>query len=185
TQNMRAGRGIRHGGDMAADPDTHVFHEVQLWVTTPRRHKMDPPAINTAHAGDKPVVEQDGVVVEVITGAFVGHESPLSTTQPTRVLRVTSPDGGDLVIDDIDETWSAALYVLRGAVVTSGHRATEYQTVVLGPGADLALTIEPGAELLIMTAEPTDEPIAMGGPWVMNTREELLQADRDFEAGLF
>jgi len=187
TQNMRAGSGIQHGGDMAADPTSNVFHEVQLWVTTPAAHKMDEPAINTAQPGDKPILDRGDHRIEVVTGAVDGAASPLTTTQPTRVLHVSADGGAAIVIDEIDPAWNALVYVLRGSIVVDGHTVDEFETVTYANDGDM-VTLgagAAGAELLVLTGLPTEEPIAMGGHWVMNTRDELQRADADFRAGRF
>lgn len=185
TQNMRAGRGIQHGGDMAADPATGVFHEVQLWVTTPTIRKMDPPAIHTAQPGQKPIIDRGTYQVEVITGTFDGHTSPLDTTQPTRVLHVVAGDGGPIEVEGIPVDWNSLVYVLRGAIETDQVQAVQFETVVYNNDGDrIAVMARAGTELLVLTGKPTNEPIAMGGPWVMNTKAELQQAQADYAAGL-
>ncbi|MGI9600335.1 MAG: pirin family protein, partial [Acidimicrobiales bacterium] len=187
TQNMVAGRGIQHGGDMAADPDTHTFHEVQLWVTMPAATKMDPPSIESVMRHDKPHIDLGHHTIEVITGSVDGQSSPLRTTQPTRVLRIETSGPGPIVISDIDPDWNAIVYVLRGAVHTTEQRVEAYSTIVFaGDGDTIELQADDQpSEMLVLTGLPTDEPIAMGGPWVMNTKDELRQAQADFEAGLF
>lgn len=185
TQNMNAGSGIQHGGDMAADPESHVFHEVQLWVTTPADAKMDPPAINTAHPGDKPILDRGHYEVEVITGTVDDQTSPLTTQQPTRVLRATTTNGGTIVIDEIDDNWNVFVYVLAGSASVDGRQVPQFSAVNFDrDGTSIEFDAGPNSDILVLTGQPTNEPIVMGGPWVMNTQAELAQADADFEAGL-
>ncbi|MDX2379857.1 MAG: pirin-like C-terminal cupin domain-containing protein, partial [Acidimicrobiia bacterium] len=187
TQNMRAGSGIRHGGDMAADPASNVFHEVQLWVTTPSVHKMDAPSINTAQPGEMPIIDRGDHRIEIVTGNVDGVTSPLTTTQPTRVLHVTAEGGARIEVDAIDSAWNALIYVLRGSIVVGGRTLEKFTMVAYDHDGDTvaATAGDAGVELLVLTGLPTGEPIAMGGPWVMNTRDELAQADEDFRAGKF
>ena len=186
TQNMRAGSGIQHGGDMAADPETGRFHEVQLWVTTPAVHKMDPPQIASQSAAETPTVDRSGHRVRVITGEYEGARALLETSQPTRVLRVTADADSEVVVDDVPRHWTGIVYVLAGAVEIEGERVGAFHTVTLDRDGDrIVFRALAGSDVLVLTGEPTGEPIVMGGPWVMNAREELAQAHADFEAGRF
>ena len=187
TQNMIAGSGVQHGGSMAADPDTNVFHEVQLWVNMPAATKMGPPAIRSVHVGDKPIIERGHYSVEVITGTINGQTSPLIPTQPTTVARIQTTGTGPIVISDVDPTWNAVAYILGGSIEAAGQKVAEYQTILFNSDGD---TVEltstgPGADILLITGRPIGEPVAMGGPFVMNTQEEIVKAEADFAAGLF
>ncbi|MGI9612154.1 MAG: pirin family protein [Acidimicrobiales bacterium] len=187
TQNMVAGSGIQHGGDMAADSDTHVFHEVQLWVNMPAATKMNPPAITSVHAGDKPIIDRGHYTIEVITGTIDGQTSPLTTTQPTTVARIQTTGSGSIVIDDVDPNWNAVAYVLQGSIDVASQNVDEHGTVLFNnDGATIELTSTgPDADILLITGQPIGEPVAMGGPFVMSTQQEIAQAQADFDAGLF
>lgn len=187
TQNMVAGSGIQHGGDMAADPNTNVFHEVQLWVNMPAATKMQRPSITSAHTGEKPIVEHAHGTIEVITGTIDGHTSPLATTQPTTVARIQTTSAGPITIAGIDRTWNVVAYVLRGSIHVDAAPAHAYESILFNnDGDDINLTsTAPGADVLLIAGEPIGEPLAMGGPFVMNTNQELAQAESDFAAGKF
>jgi redox-sensitive bicupin YhaK (pirin superfamily) len=187
TQNMAAGSGIQHGGDMAADPDTHVFHELQLWVNMPAATKMRAPSISTAHAGDKPILDRGHYSIEVIVGTIDGQTSPLATTQPTTVARIQTSGPGLVSVDGIDPAWNAAIYSLRGTAQIADQPLNAYETATLendGDSIELAST-GPDADLLLITGKPIGEPVVMGGPYVMNTQHEIEQANADFAAGKF
>ncbi|MGI9624245.1 MAG: pirin family protein [Acidimicrobiales bacterium] len=187
TQNMVAGSGIQHGGDMAADPDTNVFHEVQLWVNMPASTKMEPPSIASARAGNKPRIHFDHYELEVITGTIAGETSPLRTTQPTTIAHIRTKGAGPVVVEGIDPKWNSLLYVLKGSVSVGGAVIESYQTVLFANDGDTVEfeATDPGSEILLMAGQPIGEPIAMGGPYVMNTRAEIEQAESDFAAGMF
>lgn len=172
---------------MAADPETHVFHEVQLWVNMPAATKMEAPSISSAHAGEKPILDRGHYSVEVIAGTIDGQTSPLATTQPTTVARIQTTGPGPITIDGIDPSWNAAIYGLQGTANVAGQTLDPYQTAVLhNDGDSIVLTSTgPGADLLLMTGEAIGEPVVMGGPYVMNTQEEIEQANADFAAGKF
>jgi len=171
TQNMVAGSGIQHGGEMAADPDTNMFHEVQLWVNMPAAAKMEPPSIYSAQAGDKPIFRRGHYTVEVITGTIDGQTSPLSTTQPTTVARIQTSGVGPISVDGIDPNWNAVAYVLRGSITAAGHDAEQYQSIVFNNDGD---TIElassaAGSDILLITGEPIGRTRCHGpDPFVMN-----------------
>lgn len=116
--------------DMAADSDTHVFHEVQLWVNLPAAHKMQPPSITSVHRGDKPILDRGHYRVEVITGTIGGQTSTLGPTQPTTVARIQMTGPGPIAIDDIDGDWNAVAYVLRGSIDAAGHVVEQYRSVL-------------------------------------------------------
>ena len=187
TQNMVAGSGIQHGGDMAADSNTNVFHEVQLWVNMPAATKMQLPSISSAHSGDKPLLDRGHYSIEVITGTVGGETSPLSTTQPTTVLRIQTTGAGPVSIEGIDPGWNSMAYALRGLFEADEQTVDSYQTVLFNNDGDtLELTsLRLGADILILAGEPIDEPVAMGGPFVMNTQAEIAQAEADFASGKF
>ena len=187
TQNMVAGSGIQHGGDMAADPGTHVFHEVQLWVNMPAATKMEPPSITSAHAGDKPIIDRGHYSIEVITGTVDGQTSPLATTQPTTVAPIQTTGVGAIAVGDIDADWNVIAYVLRGSIDVAGQHVEQFRSVLFnsdGDTIDLTST-GAGADVLLLTGSPIGEPIVMGGPFVMNTSAEIDQAQADFAAGQF
>lgn len=187
TQNMIAGSGIQHGGDMAADPDTHTFHEVQLWVNMAAATKMNPPAIESAHAGDKPIIELDHATLEVITGEVAGRRSPLQTTQPTTIVRLQASAAGSVVLDELDPTWNVVVYVMRGRAAVNGRDVSQFETATLAQddGVVVLETTGDPADVLVLAGKPIDEPVVLGGPFVMNTRAEIEQANADFAAGRF
>ena len=187
TQNMIAGSGIQHGGDMTNDPDTGVFHEVQLWVNMPAATKMQPPSIDSAHAGDKPIIDFGHYSAEVVTGELFGAASPLSTTQPTRIARIRTTGRGPITIDGISRGWTALVFVLCGSILAADRELQAYETAVfdtIGGTVALTATDEP-ADLLFLAGRPIGEPVAMGGPFVMNTQDEIRRAEADFRAGRF
>ncbi|MEM7092614.1 MAG: pirin-like C-terminal cupin domain-containing protein [Actinomycetota bacterium] len=187
TQNMVAGSGIQHGGDMAADPDTNTFHEVQLWINTPAAAKMNPPAISSAHVGEKPILDLGHATIEVITGELHGHRSPLQTTQPTTVLRVQSFGTGSTTVEELDATWNVVAYMLQGAAVINGRTVSQFDTVLFdrAAGAISIDTDDEPADILLLAGKPIGEPVVLGGPFVMNTQAEIDQAHADFAAGRF
>lgn len=165
------------------------LHMVQLWVNLPARHKMAPPTYQTLLNSDIPAIElADGAgTLRVIAGAYAGHRGPART--------FTSMDVWDLRLTrerDLHLTFPAgrtvALVVLRGKVrIGAAHTAGEAQLVQFDREAgEVSLRAEGGdAMALLLSGEPLEEPIVGYGPFVMNSRSEIMQAIEDFNAGRF
>jgi redox-sensitive bicupin YhaK (pirin superfamily) len=190
TQWMTAGGGILH---IETPPEELVvsgglFHGVQLWVNLPSRDKMTAPRYQNLEAGDVSLLSSPdgGALVRVIAGEVDGHRGPGSTHTPIAVVHATLAPGARLVLPWPKE-FNALAYVLAGAGRVGAERRPVQlgQLTVFGAGDDLV--IESGAsgalDVLVLGGRPIREPVAAYGPFVMNTRAELLQAVEDFQAG--
>ncbi len=132
-----------------------------------------------------------GTLVRVIAGDVAGHHGPGSTHTPISMVHATVEPGAELVLPWPGE-FNALVYVLsgRGAVGTEGRPVHTGQLVVHGPGEAIVLRADAEQEsrhaaldVLILGGRPIGEPVYAHGPFVMNTREEIIQAFEDFEAG--
>ncbi len=192
TQWMTAGGGILHdelptermyraGGPM---------HAVQLWVNLPARLKMTPPRYQAITRDDLLLLTSDdgGALIRLIAGDIAGFTGPGVTHTPITYAHVTLAPGAQLSIP-WNPAFSAMAYVLtgRGTAGPEGRPVQDGQLVVFGPGDHLVVAAadrqaEP-LDVLVLGGLPIREPIAHYGPFVMNTREEILQAIEDFQAG--
>lgn len=161
---------------------------VQLWVNLPARSKMQAPGYQNILNAQIPSVDlADGAGrVRVIAGRFEGHQGPARTHTPMDVwdLRLNA---GKTVRLPLIPGHTAALVVLAGTVLVNGEAvAREAQLVQFQRDGD-ALEIEANSEakLLFLGGEPIEEPVVGHGPFVMNTREEIVQAFQDFQSGKF
>jgi redox-sensitive bicupin YhaK (pirin superfamily) len=161
---------------------------VQLWVNLPARSKMQAPGYQNILNAQIPSVDlADGAGrVRVIAGNFEGHQGPARTHTPMDVwdLRLNA---GKTVRLPLIKGHTAALVVLAGTVLVNGEAvAREAQLVQFQRDGD-ALEIEANSEakLLFLGGEPIEEPVVGHGPFVMNTREEIVQAFHDFQGGKF
>jgi len=195
TQWMTAGGGILH---IEKPPEALVasgglFHGLQLWVNLPRVQKLTPPRYQDLRADRVALLASDdaGSLIRVIAGEVAGHPGPGSTYTPMTMLHVTVSPGGSLTLPWRPD-FNALAYVLAGdATVGVEHRpVTTGQLAVFGPGESITLGARerqdarhPAVELLILGGAPIREPIAWAGPFVMNTRTEVIQAFEDFQAG--
>jgi redox-sensitive bicupin YhaK (pirin superfamily) len=185
-QRMNAGKGIQHGGLMTVHPSTQVFHEVQLWVNLPAKDKMSQPDIHNVSKEEIPVVKQGDAQIRVIAGQLVNTKGPIETTHPINAFHFVSTGQQELTLKDLQENDTTLVYILKGGLTIEGQLVDNHQTLLFEDGGDtIQLTAEANTELLVLTGEPIDEPVATGGPFVMNTKEEIKQAYADFEAGKF
>ena len=197
TQWMTAGGGILHIETPPAElvESGGTFHGVQLWVNLPRRDKLIPPAYQNLEGGDVTLLASDdgGALVRVIAGEVGGHKGPGSTHTPITFLHATIAPGAQLSLPWAADD-NALAYVLagHGRAGTEGRPVHTGQTVVFGTGDRLTLTADDtqesryGAfEVLVLGGQPIREPVAQYGPFVMNTRDELVKAVEDFQSGRF
>jgi quercetin 2,3-dioxygenase len=195
TQWMTAGGGILHDEvpSERALREGGPSHGVQLWVNLPSQLKFTPPRYQ-ALTGDGLVLlssDDGGALVRLIAGDLAGHRGPGDTHTPITYAHATISPGAQLSVP-WNPDFSAMAYVLlgQGYAGDEGRPVSDHQLVVFGPGDSLTLRAadrQEGAtdalEVLLLGGLPIREPIAHYGPFVMNTREEILQAVDDFNAG--
>ncbi|MBS0456498.1 MAG: pirin family protein [Proteobacteria bacterium] len=161
---------------------------VQLWVNLPARDKLAPPRYQTLLDADIPSVAlPDGAGhVRVIAGQFAGQHGPARTFTPMDVWDVRLGQGKAAEFT-VPAGHSLALVVLHGTLQVNGEQLARRAQVVQFERAGSALRVEANtdASLLLLAGQPLDEPIVGYGPFVMNTREEIVQAVNDFNAGKF
>ena len=195
TQWMTAGAGILH---IERPPEWLVaagglFHGFQLWVNLPSTQKLAPPRYQDIRASEVSLLasHDGGTLVRVIAGEVAGHPGPGSTYTPMTLVHATLSSGARLELPWRAD-YNALAYVLagHGTVGAEGRPARLGQLAVFGPGD--ALTFEadrvqesraPNLDVLVMGGRPIREPVAWMGPFVMNTREEVIQAFSDYQAG--
>lgn len=163
-------------------------HMAQIWVNLPAAHKMSAPkyqSLTTDHIGVYPVGNQ-GSEVRVIAGSFRGTRGPASTFTPVEMYDIRLK-AGDEVNFDLPEAYNAMFLVTRGQVETNGEkRASSGDFVLFGhSGETIGLKALEDSYVLVMSGQPIDEPIASYGPFVMNTKQQILEAIEDYNAGRF
>jgi len=190
TQWMTAGGGILH---IETPPEELVisgglFHGIQLWVNLPAKDKMVPPRYQNLEAADVTLLASDdaGALVRVIAGDLAGSHGPGDTYTPITMAHATIAPDARLTTPWPSE-FNALGYVLSGAGSVGAERrpVSAGQLVVFGAGDTVTFTAgasEP-LDVLLLGGRPIREPVATYGPFVMNTRDELVQAFEDFQAG--
>ncbi|MCP1167708.1 pirin family protein [Limimaricola sp. ASW11-118] len=190
-QWMKAGNGIVHDEMISADLRTQGgrLHSFQFWINLPARNKAEPAEYRPVPTEDLPVVPLPGgqAHLKVLLGGYEGTASPIPTfanefiwhvrIEPIGSAHVTLPDGLPV----------AGFLPGQGGIV-SGTQVVAQRTFVLGKdGSQIEIT-NPAAEpldLLLFGGAPINEPVAMRGPFVMNTEAELTEGFREFRAGKF
>ncbi len=165
------------------------FQMAQLWVNLPRAHKMDAPRYQPIVNSAIPrVALPDGAgSVRVIAGEFQGVRGPAKTFTPIALQDALLAAGGRLELG-FPATWNGALLVMDGNVTVNGESARKNDFLVFANEGDrvvIEAAASGGAQLLFMAGEPIAEPVVQYGPFVMNSRAEILQAFADFEGGKF
>ncbi len=195
TQWMTAGSGILH---IEKPPEYLVrsgglFHGFQLWVNLPADQKWSAPRYQDIRASEVSLLSSPdgGAIVRVIAGDVAGHAGPGSTYSPMTLVHATLSPGARLSLPWRPD-YNGLIYVMNGegTVGEEGRPVRIGQLVVLGPGDALTVTAadrqesrSPTMDILVLGGRPIREPVAWMGPFVMNTREEVLQAVADYQAG--
>jgi redox-sensitive bicupin YhaK (pirin superfamily) len=195
TQLMTAGSGLLH---IEAPPEWLVaqgglFHGLQLWVNLPRDQKWAAPRYQDLRSSQLGLTTSAdaGALVRVIAGEVGGQGGPGTTYTPMAMVHATVAPGARLDLPwDVDH--NALVYVLSGdgAVGADRRPVTAGQLAVLGRGdfvqvhaAERQESRHPDLEVVVLGGRPIREPVAWGGPFVMNTKAEVMQAFEDFEKG--
>jgi len=195
TQWMTAGRGVLH---IEAPPEEVVlrgglFHGLQLWVNLPSTLKFAAPRYQDI-TGTKVTLlssPDGGALLRVIAGEVAGHQGPGITYTPITLLHATLAPASQLRLPWRPD-FNALVYVLAGSGSVGPQRRPVRlgQLAVYGPGEVVTVTADtaqesrsPQLDVLILGGAPIREPVAAYGPFVMNTRAELIQAFEDYQAG--
>jgi quercetin 2,3-dioxygenase len=162
------------------------LHMMQLWVNLPARDKMSPPGYQPIVAAQIPTVSLDsGSTVRVIAGEYAGSRGPARTFTPVLMLDARLAAGATLSVP-LPARYNALGIVTSGRVSAGERTASAGELILFGnDGAHAELRAEAEAHVLFLAGEPIDEPIVQYGPFVMNTKHEIVQAMRDFERGDF
>ena len=160
---------------------------LQLWVNLPPQLKMTPPRYVGLQRDEIPAIETpDGKgVVHLVSGEWQGREGAMQPLMDIFLGWVDVSAGGRVAFPGV-EGRNVFLYVVRGAIKVAGEPAPHYHLIELNEDGDsVDIEAETDAVLLFGHAEPIGAPVVAYGPFVMNTREEIMQAIHDYNAGKF
>ncbi len=196
TQWMTAGSGILH----IETPPEHLvmsgglFHGIQLWVNLPRAKKFAAPRYQDITATKVALLSSPdgGALVRVIAGDLAGHAGPGSTYTPITLVHATISPGASLTLPWRPD-FNALVFALGGNGTVGAERRPllSGQLAVFSSGDTITVAADnqqdarhsTGLEVFILGGQPIREPVAAYGPFVMNTKAELMQAFDDFQAG--
>ncbi|MBT4974652.1 pirin family protein [Candidatus Pseudothioglobus singularis] len=189
-QWMTSGKGILHkeyheknfskkGGEMQM---------VQLWVNLPAKDKMTEPKYQNIEKNDLAKVDLGNGVgtIDIIAGEFENNKGPASSFSPLSLFNVKLKKGKGTSLS-FKESHNTGLLVIKGNVTINNSEKAPTNHFVLfnNKGSEFTIRADDDAEILILSGEPIDEPIASYGPFVMNTNDEIRQTIDDFNNGKF
>ena len=186
-QWMTAGAGVVHeefhSREFAARGG--IFEMVQLWVNLPAKDKMTKPRYQSIDKEQFPHIPlgNSKSLLKLIAGEYQGQKGPAATFTEINMYEIFYADREVLRLDFKEQT-NTIVIQLKGHSQTNGNQLREGEIAVFErEGRSLLIEAEKDAHLLILNGEPIDEPIAAYGPFVMNTKAEIMQAIEDYNAG--
>jgi redox-sensitive bicupin YhaK (pirin superfamily) len=187
-QWMTAGRGVMHSEMPHAN---EMAHTLQLWLNLPAKMKMMPARYVNQSAGEVPARKEDGIEVRVYAGKSGTVEQKHGSDWPMMLLDVRM-EPGKMLFQDIPSIYRGFVYVLEGSgrMGAGGTPVIKGQIAWFDPtlGDDndtFTIAADEPLRLLLFAGPPIQEPVAFGGPFVMNTEQEIHQAFMDFRSGKF
>jgi redox-sensitive bicupin YhaK (pirin superfamily) len=188
-QWMTAGAGILHKEyhEENYSKKGGPFEMVQLWVNLPKKDKLTKPHYQaiTADQVTKLALPNDQGQVNVIAGTFNGVTGPAQTYTPVTVANLNLNAGAQLTTST-PANYNTALLVIKGSAEVNGQPAPNHSFVLFAnQGEEIEIKTTESTTLLLLSGEPINEPIAAYGPFVMNTKEELIESINEAHSGKF
>jgi redox-sensitive bicupin YhaK (pirin superfamily) len=185
-QWMKTGGGIIHS-EMPAMKEGKL-HGFQLWVNMPAKYKMNKPEYIYIDAKEMQIHNDDDKKVKVIAGKFGEAEGPVKGHNVEPVYLDIEIKKGKEFNFSLPSTHNSLIYLIEGEVKVGeqNHDPIKDSTlIILTRGKKLKVSGLTKARFLLISGKPIGEPIARGGPFVMNTKEEILKAVQDYHNGTF
>lgn len=187
-QWMFAGKGLLH----SEGPSQHILDHggvqefIQLWVNVPKVNKWDEPSYQSFTKDQLPkVLQQDGVNLRLASGSYDGSTGPVKTFTPIISVGGEIEQGKRVQFSATPGYWTL-LYIAKGKLCINQETVTAHNLVVFEKDNDeIIITAEEYSQVLFLSAEPIDEPVAAKDNFVMNTQEETEQAIADYKNGVF
>ena len=182
---MTAGRGIAHSERSPAD-ERAVGPEldgIQTWLALPQSKEEVDPGFEHVPAEALPVIDGDGVRLQLIMGEGFGARSPVAQHSPTIYAAITLAPGAAMVIDH--EADERALYLLEGDATVDGTPLVPQHMALLAPGILPLLTSQGGARLMLCGGAPMDGERHVWWNFVSSRRDRINEAKRAWRAGEF
>lgn len=164
------------------------FQMVQLWVNLPAKEKAGKPKYQAIDNADmqKIALDDKGSIVEVIAGSYQSHQGPAFTFTPIEMYNARLKKGVSADFD-FPATYNTVMLVVEGSIMVNSSETvpTDHLVLMDNQGTSYNITAQEDAVVLVLSGQPIPEPIAAHGPFVMNTRQELMEAYQQFNQGKF
>ena len=185
-QWMTAGSGIIHQEMPKGDSDG-AMHGFQLWANLPADQKMIDPKYRDIKSDSVPeILVQNGVKIKIIAGSINGAKGPMDDIVIDPEFFDCTLPAGQSFVHETDASYTAFIYVIGGKGETDQKQIQNGNLILFGKGDHFKVTASDGTlRFLVLTGKPLKEPVAWRGPIVMNTREELETAFREYRDGTF
>lgn len=181
-QWMTAGSGIIHQEMPLLSDKLEGF---QLWVNLPRAYKMTLPKYRGIEAGDIVVVEENGMKMKIIAGEYNGKSGPVKELSTEVLYMDVELTAGKDLLFTAKESFTSIFYVISGEGDFGNESLDQGEAWIVRDGGTVNIHAGTDFRFILMSGMPLREPIAWGGPIVMNTEKELLQAFRELDNGTF
>jgi len=189
-QWMTAGSGLLHKEyhEENFSKSGGLFQMVQLWVNLPAKDKMSKPKYQALENSkiNRYKSEDLKTEIEIIAGEYKGIKGSASTFTPLHLYNVKMTKYAKTEMN-LPKNFNTALLVIEGSITINGTEKvdTNHFALMANDGESFTIDANENAVYLVLSGEPINEPIAAHGPFVMNTRQELVQAFEDFNQGRF
>lgn len=182
-QWMTAGSGVIHQ-EMPKRYDG-LMQGFQLWVNLPASKKMSIPQYRGITKEEIPTIQENGLKIKVIAGKVNGTEGPVQClATPVEYLDVEL-EAGKTFEHATPKSWKVFTYVVNGSIDPQDKVVTPGNCALFNEGDNVKFASKDGAHFLFVSGEPLKEPVAWGGPIVMNTQIELRKAFKELDEGTF
>lgn len=164
-----------------------IFQMVQLWVNLPAKDKMSAPKYQAIANADMTQHQLgDNGFIEIIAGDYKGDKGPAFTFSPINMMNAKLKKGGKADFQ-FPAHYNTAALVIEGSIIVNGEETapTDHFVLFENEGENFTIEATEDAIVLVISGEPINEPIYSHGPFVMNSREEIMQAFTDFNTGKF
>ena len=188
-QWMTAASGVLHKEFHETEwaKDGGIFQMVQLWVNLPAKDKMSPPKYQAIQNSEMKKVDLgENGFIELIAGEYQGEKGPATTFSPVHLMNAKLKKVGKTDFS-FPANFNTAALVIEGNIVVNGEEnaPTDHFVLFENEGENFTIEASEDAVVLIISGEPLKEPIFHHGPFVMNNRNDIIQAFDDFNQGKF
>lgn len=188
TQWMNSGKGIIHSErpSKRIAEEGGVFEIIQFWVNAPAKNKLDMPDYRALKSEETPIIISDGGLIKtsIIAGEFAQTIGKIDCCSNLLVLRLDISKAGKITIP-LPGNFNALLYQLDGKLLINNEKVTNAKdlTYFNEHGKYITLESTEDTRAILLAGKPIDEEIVSYGPFVMNTKEEILEAIKDYNSG--